>query len=205
MEAHPRNGVVSPKICFYKAEPSGKQSHEKSADLDIIQYVGTTLVHPLTARNSTLGENEPDQGQYTERKPTAYAHGAAMMMKREVVDKVGEWPELFFLYYEELDWCAHIRRADYEILVEPNAKIYHKESYTTGQLNALKTYYINRNRILFMRRNHGAFQLLAFTLFLVFFTIPKNTLLYLLRGEFAHLRAFYKAIWWNCPRHFPPR
>ena len=48
-----------------------------------------------------------------------------------------------------------------------------------------------------MRRNHSALQLLAFILFLTFFTIPKNTLLYLLRGELAHLRAFYKAIWWN--------
>lgn len=202
----PQLGVVSPKICFYKAVPSGKQVVKSSADnakidagqtADIIQYVGTTPIHSLTARNSTLGTGEIDNGQYTELKSTAYAHGAAMMVSRAVIDKVGPMWEDFFLYYEELDWCARIKRGGFDIYIEPNAKIYHKESFTTGKLNALKTYYLTRNRILFMRRNQSILQLTAFTLFLLFFTLPKNILMYLVKRDFMHLKAFLKAIWWN--------
>lgn len=193
-ETVPQLGVVSPKICFFKAVSGGQQEEE---DADIIQYLGTTPVHPLTARNRTFGAMEKDKGQYTKLRATAYAHGAAMMVKREAIEKAGLMWEHFFLYYEELDWCARIRKAGFEVYVEPNAKIYHKESLATGKISALKTYYITRNRILFMRRNYSGWQIAAFTLFLTFFTIPKNVLLYLLKRDFANLKGFLKAIWWN--------
>lgn len=195
-EKVPQLGVVSPKICFFNAVSSTQNEDQVNTD-DIIQYVGTSPVHHLTARNSTFGAGETDKGQYTSFEPTAYAHGAAMIVKREVIEKVGMMWEHFFLYYEELDWCARIRQAGYEIYVEPNAKIYHKESLATGKISALKMYYITRNRILFMRRNHSGWQLAAFTLFLLFFTIPKNILTLLLKRDFANLKGFLKAIWWN--------
>jgi GT2 family glycosyltransferase len=182
-------GIASPKICYHNAKPGSEP--------DVIQYAGTTHVHPLTARNSTLGEKEIDNGQYQTAKPTAYAHGAAMMIPREVIEKVGLMPEEFFLYYEELDWCEQIRRAGCEIWVEPNAKIYHKESYSVNKISALKTYYLNRNRLLFMRRNRSESQWRKFCVFLFLFTIPKNSLMYLLKGEWANLKAFLKAIRWN--------
>jgi len=150
----PKLGVVCPKICYFNENP-GK-------DADIIQYVGSTPVNPYTARNRTLGEMEPDSGQYTEIKATPYAHGAAMMISKKAIDEVGLMPEDFFLYYEELDWCEMFKRAGYKVYVEPNAKIYHKESISVGKMSTLKTYYLTRNRILFMRRNKSGFQVLMF-------------------------------------------
>ena len=185
----PGIGIASPKICYHNARPGSEP--------DVIQYAGTTHVHPLTARNRTLGEREVDHGQFKTAQPTAYAHGAAMMVPRSVVDKVGLMPEDFFLYYEELDWCEQIRRAGYEIWVEPNAKIYHKESYSVSKISALKTYYLNRNRLLFMRRNRSKTQWSMFCVFLFLFTVPKNSMTYLLKGEWVNLMAFLKAIRWN--------
>ena len=162
----PRAGIASPKICYYIAKPGSGP--------DMIQYVGTTHVHPLTARNSTIGEMELDEGQYTELKETAYAHGAAMMVPRKVLEEAGPMPEDFFLYYEELDWCERIRRSGYKVYVEPNAKIYHKESYSVNKISTLKTYYLNRNRIFFMKRNRSKIQMMGFWLFLLLFTVPKT-------------------------------
>ncbi len=185
----PRAGIVSPKICYYPAKPG--------SELDVIQYAGTTHVHPFTARNSTLGEQEIDRGQFKELKETAYAHGAAMMVPRKAIEEVGMMSEDFFLYYEELDWCEMMRKKGYGVYVEPNAKIYHKESYSVNKISALKTYYMNRNRILFMRRNRTGIQVMAFYLFLLLFTIPKNTIQLLLSGDMVNLKAFYKAIFWH--------
>ena len=95
-------GVVSPKIRYH--------SHPH-----IIQYAGFTEVNPFTGRNKMIGLMEEDQGQFDTPGDTAYAHGAAMMVKREVVEKVGLMPDIFFIYYEELDWSAHIRRAGYQV------------------------------------------------------------------------------------------
>lgn len=185
----PGVGIASPKICYHNAKPGSEP--------DVIQYAGTTHVHLLTARNSILGERQIDNGQFSSATPTAYAHGAAMMVPRKVVNEVGLMPEEFFLYYEELDWCERIRRAGYEVWIEPSAKVYHKESYTVSKISALKTYYLNRNRLLFMRRNRTKIQWSLFCVFLFLFTVPKNSLTYLLKGEWANLKAFLNAIRWN--------
>ncbi|MFK7984372.1 MAG: glycosyltransferase family 2 protein [Saprospiraceae bacterium] len=187
---NPSIGVVSPLICYY---PTSAQEVE----VDVIQYAGATNVNPFTGRNTILGEKQLDQSQYYQSKPTFYAHGAAMMVKREVLEKAGLMSEFYFLYYEELDWCERIRKAGYTILFAPTAKIYHKESISVGKTNPLKTYYLTRNRILFMAKNRSKLEYLVFTLFLFLLTIPKNSLMYCLKGEWQHLAAFWRAIKWN--------
>ena len=140
LESSPKIGMVCPKIKFAWG------NHP-------IQYAGYTPLSKITLRNSAIGCGEEDHGQYDTPHPTSYAHGAAMMVKREVVDKVGMMPECFFLYYEELDWSMMIRRGGYDIWYEPTCTIYHKESQSTGQNSPLKSYYMTRNRLLFAKRN----------------------------------------------------
>ena len=120
-------GMVCPKIKFSWGD------HR-------IQYAGYTPLSKITLRNKSIGFGEQDNGQYDTPRPTPYAHGAAMMVKREVIEQVGMMPECYFLYYEELDWSMMIRRAGYEIWYEPACTIFHKESQTTGQMSPLKTY-----------------------------------------------------------------
>ncbi len=187
----PQLGIVSPKICFHKKSTEG---------LDIIQYAGSTPVHPLTARNKTIGVGQVDAGQFSTAKPTAYAHGAAMMVRRQVIEKVGVMPEAFFLYYEELDWCEKIRRAGFLIYVEPRSCIYHKESYTVSRNSLLKTYYLTRNRLFFMRRNRNNWQWAVFCAFLFLVTVPKNLLIFAVKREWQHATVFLKAIRWNFSR-----
>lgn len=141
LESSPKIGMVSPKIRFsWGANP--------------IQYAGYTPLSKITLRNTAIGCGEPDYGQYDTPHPTPYAHGAAMMVRREAIEKAGLMPECYFLYYEELDWSMMIRRVGYDIWYEPAFTVYHKESQTTGQQSPLRTYYITRNRLLFVKRNN---------------------------------------------------
>ncbi len=143
-------GVVCPKIRFSYGEQN-------------IQYAGYTPLSRITVRNRAIGFNEPDNGQYDVSHQTPYAHGAAMMVKREVIEEVGMMPENYFLYYEELDWSMHITRAGYRIWYEPACTIYHKESQSTGQDSPLRSYYIKRNRLLLVKRNYkGIYKYLAY-------------------------------------------
>ena len=140
LESSPKIGMVSPKIKFSWGD-------------NPIQFAGYTPLSKITLRNHSIGYGESDNGQYNTAHPTPYAHGAAMMVKREVIEKAGLMPECYFLYYEELDWSMMIRRAGYDIWYEPACTIFHKESQTTGQNSPLRTYYITRNRLLFAKRN----------------------------------------------------
>jgi GT2 family glycosyltransferase len=177
-------GVVSPKIKYF-------------SNPDIIQYAGFLEVNPFTGRGKTKGSAKVDNGDFDNPGYTAYAHGAAMLVKKEVVDKVGMLPDMFFIYYEELDWSAHIRRAGYNIYYQPKGVIFHKESITMGKESAIKAYYHTRNRILFMRRNTKSSQFFIFTIFLLFVIIPRNTLRYVFNGQFNHLKMFFKGLVWN--------
>ncbi len=177
-------GMVSPKIKFF---------HQPN----IIQYAGYNAINPFTGRNSAVGNKEEDKGQHDMPGYTCYAHGAAMLVKKEVIDKVGAFYDDFFIYYEELDWSARTTRGGYEIYYQPSAVILHKESITMGKESQLKAYYHNRNRILFMRRNTTNAHFFVFSIFYAFFTVPKFTLKYLLQRRMNYLALFYKGIIWN--------
>lgn len=183
-ESNPKAGIASPKIIYYN---SG----------DIIQYVGCSRINPYTGRNKRIGFKEKDAGQHDTLRETELAHGAAMMVPRSVIDRAGVMPELFFLYYEELDWCESIKNCGYSIHVVPAAKVYHKESMSVGKNSTLKTYYMTRNRLLFMRRNTKGFTKLSWILFFLVFSIPKNVAGYILKKETDQLKAFMKGLNWN--------
>ncbi len=182
-------GAISPLIYYHPSVANGRQN--------LVQFAGATLVHPYTGRNQTLGLGELDNGQFRIPEESPYAHGAAMMISREVLEKVGPMPEMFFLYYEELDWCEQIRKAGYKIYIDPVAKIYHKESLAVGRDSPMKTYFLNRNRLLFIRRNRSFIQVLGFWIFLLFFTIPKNLIVYITSGKWDHIKALLKGVMWN--------
>ncbi|WP_020533004.1 glycosyltransferase family 2 protein [Flexithrix dorotheae] len=184
LQSNPDVGIVSPKIKYF--------SHP-----EIIQYAGFSKINSITGRNRTIGKKQKDLGQFNEPTNTHYAHGAAMMVSKKVIDKVGGMPEAFFLYYEEMDWCEKIKRAGFKIMYEPKSLIFHKESISVGNKNPLKTYYQTRNRILFMIRNFGGWNLLVFAFFFIFLTVPKWSVTYLVKGEISYLKAFFRGIFWH--------
>lgn len=177
-------GAVSPKICYYESP-------------DIIQYAGYTRMNPLTLRMHALGFRERDQGQHELLRESPFAHGCAMMVPRKVIEDAGPMRETYFLYYEEHDWSMRIRKAGYKIMYQPASKVYHKESMTIVKDSPLKTHYINRNRILFMRYHTAGFRKLVASTYLLFVSMPKNALAFLFTGKRGHLRAYARAIWWH--------
>ena len=159
-----------------------------------LQYAGYTPLSKVTVRNRAIGFGEEDQGQYEEAHPTPYAHGAAMLIKREAIEKVGLMPECYFLYYEELDWSMMFTRAGYQIWYEPGCTIYHKESQATGQNSPLRTYYITRNRLQLVRRNYvGINKWLAYS-YLMAIVVPKDMLRYAIHGEWSLLSATSRGV-----------
>jgi len=178
----PSIGVVCPKIRFY---------HSPS----IIQYAGFKPMNFFTGRTSAIGNKEEDKGQYNVSGYTAGAHGCAMMVKKEVIEEIGAFPESFFLYYEEWDWSCRILNAGYKIFYQAKGLIYHKESVTVGKANPLKVYYLTRNRILFMRRNSAWFQFLVFIIFFGLFSFPKSVVSYLLKKQFQFAKSFLRGTW----------
>ena len=181
LDSDPNIGIVCPKIKFaWPPQP--------------IQFAGYTTLTNITIRNQAIGFGEEDHGQYETAHPTPYAHGAAMLIKREAIDKVGLMPECYFLYYEELDWSMMFTRAGYQIWYDPKCTIFHKESQATGQHSPLRTYYITRNRLLLIKRNyHGITKWLSY-IYIIGIVGVRDILRYLFTGRFSHIKATSQGI-----------
>lgn len=185
LEENPLIGIISPKIRYYD-QP------------DVLQYAGYTSMNYFTCQNKCIGQFEKDMGQYDYvTGETGYAHGAAMMIRRGAAEKAGLMSSLFFLYYEELDWCEKIKRAGYTVWVDMQQLIYHKESISVGKNSALKEYYMNRNRILFIRRNAPVVASLVFYPYFIIAVVPRNIIRYIKEKNFKFISVLFKAIWWN--------
>lgn len=182
---NPDIGLLSPLIIYYE-------------DKTKIQYAGFSRMNYLTCRNKGIGSLETDSNQYSGiSKETGFAHGAAMMCKRTDLEDVGLMEENYFLYYEELDWCEKFRNAGKKIWFTGKAKIYHKESMSVGKESSLKTYFLYRNRMLFIRKNTNAFNTFLFSAFYVTIACPKAIVSYALNKRKDLIPWVIRAVAWN--------
>lgn len=184
LESNDKAGMVSPKIKFHW-------------DSTLIQYAGFTKMNPYTIRNSSIGYHRTDSHEFDIVSVTESVHGAAMMVPRRVIEKIGLMPEVYFLYYEEHDWAEMAKRAGFKVYYNPKSFILHKESVSTGKDSPFKTYYLNRGRLIYTRRNNRGLKLIVSLIFQIFVSLPKNTFLLLLKRDFSNLAAYWRAYMWN--------
>jgi hypothetical protein len=185
MENNPKIGIVSPKIRFFHSP-------------DTLQYVGYENINPITQRGGAKGFGEKDKGQYEKDAEAAYGHGAAMMIPMKVIKEVGLMADVFFLYYEELDWAHRIRNAGYKIFYVHNSLIYHKESVSTGgRVSSLRAYFMTRNRILYLRRNFAGITFLLALIYQMLIAIPKNMVTNIIKGGPKFFLPYSKGVFWH--------
>ena len=187
LESSDKIGIVCPKLRFAWGN-------------NPIQYVGYTPLSSITVRNQAIGFGEEDYGQYNTAHPTPYAHGAAMLIKREALEIVGLMPECYFLYYEEIDWSMMFARAGYDIWYDPACTVYHKESQTTGQNSPLRIYYITRNRLLLVKRNYKGFNKYLSYIYLIGIVGLRDIIKYSLTRKAKLKKAVLKGLkdFFNC-------
>lgn len=181
-------GMVSPRIQYF---------HTKHT----LQFAGFTQFNMLTIRNFAIGFGEVDKGQYNHCKETGSIFGAAMLVPMRIIEEVGMMTDIFFLYYEEHDWAAHIERAGFKIYYQGSSLVLHKEAISTVKDSPFQIYYLNRGRILFARRNTKGFKKLITLLYLYFISAPRISIGFIFRKRFDLMWAYWKAVWWNLTNH----
>lgn len=188
-DQNPNIGILSPLIIYYENK-------------ERIQYAGFSSMNYITGRNKEIGNYELDIDQYKHNShETGFIHGAAMMCRRKDILDIGLMEENYFLYYEELDWCEKFKRAGKKIWFTGKVKIYHKESISVGKESSLKTYFMHRNRMLFIRKNTNLVNTLIFSIYFIGIACPKTIVNYLIIGKRNLIPWIIKAIIWNLTNH----
>lgn len=117
-EYSPHIGLVCPKIYYFNPP-------------DVIWFAGGKINLNLAyARH--IGIGRIDRGQFDEPREVGWLSGACLLIKREVLDKVGLLDEGFFLYTEDVDYSLRVKKAGYSLCYAPKARVWHKVTRSTS-------------------------------------------------------------------------
>lgn len=147
-EARPDAGIIGSKLLHYDRS-------------DILQTAAGGTVVSWRGLTTHLGEDEPDEGQWDEVIEVDYVTGASMLVRRSLLESVGELDERYFLYSEEVDWCLRSRAIGWTLLYAPGSRVWHKGGQSVQYRSPLHDYYTVRSMLLLVRKFHP--MLLPFT------------------------------------------
>jgi GT2 family glycosyltransferase len=103
------------------------------------------------------GTGEPDRGQYDTPIDIDYSNTCCLLIRAEAFAAVGLMDEAYFMYYDDSDFSARVRRAGGRIRYVPAARVLHDVQSSSGgtqnRPSPFALYYTTRNRARFIRRN----------------------------------------------------
>jgi hypothetical protein len=180
-------GFAGPMIYYY--EMDGRR--------DIISVAGIEL-NMTKGTYHRLGALEVDEGQFKVVRTVDYLEGSCILIRREVLEKVGMLNPRYFAYWEEADLCIRGLRAGYRSVFVPSSKIWHKVSSSAD--SSVKLYYMTRNRLWFMRTHATKGQLLHFMIYFFAFQFWKTLAWFTMQKDAKKIVSFLRgaadgAIW----------
>ena len=175
-EEDPNVGIVGPLV-YHHDEPT------------VIQSAGGKLDKRWFAVH--IGQNEEDQGQYSQPQEMDYISGCAILVKRQVIEQIGGLEERLFYYWEETDWCARAREQGWKVMFVPQAKLWHKGVQRDYHPGPNVTYYNTRNRFGFLARHHAPFSIWLFAWARTLLTLTSWSV----RPKWRHMRQHRDAMW----------
>jgi GT2 family glycosyltransferase len=159
--SHYKNvGAVGSKILYYD-------------NRKLLQNVGSKIdentFFKLCKPILDLGKDNIDNGQFDYDFEVNDIMGASLLVKKEVLSKVGLMPEEYFLYGEETDWNFNMQKYGFKLMTIYKSRVYHKKSRTTGgDLSPITLYYRTRNQFILNRKYMGSYKYLLFSVLFFF-------------------------------------
>ena len=163
-ERHPEAGMFGSKV-LYSAEPG------------VIWFAGGTLDPFKAGYPRHIGADQPDDGRFDKPSVTEFLTGCSLLVRREVIERIGMLPEEYFMYWEDVDWCWRAREAGWECRYVPTSRVWHKVASSLRGTGYVDLQYETRNRLRFY--SHHERRRLARVLF---WTI-RDALLLAIRGR----------------------
>jgi len=121
--------------------------------------------------------------------------GASMIIKKEVIEKIGLFDEELWHYYEDTDLCHRAINAGYDIYYYPFAVCYHKEGYSRKQLNQeTKILFTNTKNKLYSFSKNFEFPDVIIVIFKHLIMLNIYCIILFSKGHFSKIFTILKAI-----------
>jgi N-acetylglucosaminyl-diphospho-decaprenol L-rhamnosyltransferase len=161
LDAHPRVGIAG--SCVHSIDGSPQESAFRFPTvLGELERVTRLGVLSKALDNVRVPICQPEKTTTN----VDWVAGAAMMLRREVLEQVGLFDETFFLYYEETDLCLRAKRHGWLVAYVKESNVAHIAGASTGVTShrvvpkPVPRYLLESRRHYFLK-NHGRTMLWA--------------------------------------------
>ena len=143
-----------------------------------------------------IGNALKDEKEIRELNYGEYTDACVMIFNKEIFQNLGGYDEKYFLYLETEDLQFKAMEKGYKIFINPRAKVWHKlYGSSGGKKNRRVVYFLTRNRFIFMKKHVSSLRYCLFLLISLFFILPMQFCLFIKRGHFDLMSAFFIGVY----------
>lgn len=150
LDENPRVGLVGPRLL--NADGSLQMSCYKFPSPT--RYIWENLLLTAAFPNSTIF-GDYRKWQHETVREVDFVIGAAMLVRKSVIDQVGLFDERFFMYSEETDWQMRIRKAGWQIMLCPESVVTHLGGQSSEDAKDKQFCEFNRSAVKLIKKHYG--------------------------------------------------
>jgi len=172
--------IIAPVI-FYASQP------------DLIWSAGAEG-NPLNLEIIDSWRGKPRSNLSSAPYPVDFVTACGMLVSKACFDEVGLFDERFFMYYEDSDFSLRVKRAGGQILIDPQAQMWHKVAASSGGSDsASERYWMARSSLIYFRKHARFSQWLVIGPYRLGSAI-KTSFRLLARGKTSALGAYWRGL-----------
>lgn len=156
MAKHPEIGILGPKLIY----PNG--SYQLSGGhfpMVLSEFFERSKLAQLFSFSKFIGRYRMNYWDRDNGRELDWVSGAALMIRRRVIQDGGLMDENFFMHYEDIDWCYRAKAKGWKVYFIPEAKLVHLERQSTKKYPAnLHFFNYRKSQLYFYQKHYSLFR-----------------------------------------------
>lgn len=139
MDAHPEIGCIGPKLLNRdgSVQYSCFRFNLMSILIKPFRYVDIGFVKRNKFITKHIARLLMQDFDHNQTRPVDWVLGAAMILRKEIIEKIGWFDERFFLYFEDCDWCRRVWEAGSKVYYVPTITIEHDHARGSAEIHGI--------------------------------------------------------------------
>lgn len=138
-QQHPEIGIISPRLL-------NTDGNHQTAAYGRFPTLGR-LIKQSTKKDPSLDAEK-------EYSPVDWVSGCALMIRKELFEKIKGWDDNFFLYYEDIDLCCRTKQSGFLTVIANQSKITHLGGQSLNY-SLKKRWYYFRSQDYYFKKHYG--------------------------------------------------
>jgi GT2 family glycosyltransferase len=151
MEKHPEAGALG---CKLLNPDRTLQPSCKSFPNFLNLFFESLSLDKLFPKSRLFGRYYMSYWDHNDVREVDQPMGSCLMVRKEVIDKVGLIDEQFFCFFDEVDWCYRIKKEGFKIFFTPEARIIHYRGQTFKRMPLRSFWYWHRSLLRYYRKHY---------------------------------------------------